>query len=725
MIVAQHTWRTRTTTAATLSALTAGAWATMRTAHCDGMVMAIISSITYTFYIIPLAAFASSPRFDTPSSKTYLHTGELSFGTVLGFCTGYLIKKVGKLFAMAVGVGFIFLQYLSQKGYITVHWDRMETAYVGVSSKEGRKNAWNRLVGFLTYNIQFKAAFTAGFVLQSVATTKMVPCKTVVFLGDAHAGKKTLQAQFKMRNTAYETEGTAGGRDVSATSAVLPNGSQHDAQEDLALCFDYADIRDDENEDLVARLNLYSLSLPHPKYTPLLRLALTPATLADALVVIVMDWSKPWSFIESLERWMAVLKEQMHHVAMQDDQRVLHELRERVERDVQTYTEPNARDRSTNNSANGLSSNLLSTTTNADQVILPLGPGCLTQNLGVPVAVVCSKSDMQAHLERTLDYKEDQFDYIQQTLRTICLAYGAALFYTTVAQPQTMHTFRQYILYRLLNTPTHPYSFTTRAQVVDRDNVFVPTGWDSWGKIKVIGERFDCQNAFRGWNFDMGLEADNDNSETRAGSLRTIWQQVVPNPYDGRGAQDVQTLIVPEDEQAFLERHYENLQKMGDTGFGHRSTGTASTGDTVIPSLVGPMDISSASLHLTHMANTDKESDADTDISARLTRLSRATEATLSRSSGRMTSPTSEERSPLSNLTTSAVSNGSPSSPGPSQNEVLANFFQSLLYKKNASNGGLESSLPASELVDRDRSGRSRRDVQRELEKLRGRTDAP
>lgn len=38
------------------------------------------------------------------------HKGELSFGVVLGFCTGYLIKKVGKLFALAVGAGFVFLQ---------------------------------------------------------------------------------------------------------------------------------------------------------------------------------------------------------------------------------------------------------------------------------------------------------------------------------------------------------------------------------------------------------------------------------------------------------------------------------------------------------------------------------------------------------------------------------------------------------------------------------------
>lgn len=53
---------------------------------------------------------ASGDDKDKEASKALFHKGELSFGVVLGFCTGYLIKKVGKLFALAVGAGFIFLQ---------------------------------------------------------------------------------------------------------------------------------------------------------------------------------------------------------------------------------------------------------------------------------------------------------------------------------------------------------------------------------------------------------------------------------------------------------------------------------------------------------------------------------------------------------------------------------------------------------------------------------------
>lgn len=52
---------------------------------------------------------------------------------------------------------------------------------------------------------------------------------------------------------------------------------------------------------------------------------------------------------------------------------------------------------------------------------LPLPEGCLTHNFGVPLVVVCTKADTIPRLERDRDFKEEQFDYIQQVLRTVCL----------------------------------------------------------------------------------------------------------------------------------------------------------------------------------------------------------------------------------------------------------------------------------------------------------------
>ncbi|KAI8335583.1 FUN14 family-domain-containing protein [Chlamydoabsidia padenii] len=114
--------------------------------------------------------YVSHQLKDIDAKQTLVRKGELSFGVFLGFCTGYLIKKVGKLFALMVGASFIFLQYLSLKGFIIIRWDRLEGNYnrqLGVD-KDGKvtvksvRSKWNGFVGFLTHNLQFKSTFLVG-----------------------------------------------------------------------------------------------------------------------------------------------------------------------------------------------------------------------------------------------------------------------------------------------------------------------------------------------------------------------------------------------------------------------------------------------------------------------------------------------------------------------------------------------------------------------------------
>ncbi|KAI8987599.1 FUN14 family-domain-containing protein [Mycotypha africana] len=122
-----------------------------------------------------VATATTTPPLDTKVStkdqERLLRRGELTFGTFLGLCTGYLVKKVGKVFAAFVGTGFIFLQYLSQQGYVTIHWDRLESGYNKTLDldKDGRvtrrdiHTKWQGFVNFLTNNIQFKSTFLVGF----------------------------------------------------------------------------------------------------------------------------------------------------------------------------------------------------------------------------------------------------------------------------------------------------------------------------------------------------------------------------------------------------------------------------------------------------------------------------------------------------------------------------------------------------------------------------------
>jgi dynein light intermediate chain 1, cytosolic len=69
--------------------------------------------------------------------------------------------------------------------------------------------------------------------------------------------------------------------------------------------------------------------------------------------------------------------------------------------------------------------------------------------------------------------------------------------------------------------------------VIDRDKVFVPPNWDSWGKIRVLREGFDVEGVNEGWSIDIrsplptgpsmslesnGMGGSNNSSNSKDGS---------------------------------------------------------------------------------------------------------------------------------------------------------------------------------------------------------------
>lgn len=132
---------------------------------------------------------------------------------------------------------------------------------------------------------------------------------------------------------------------------------------------------------------------------------------------------------------------------------------------------------------------------------------------------------------------------------TLCLD-GAAVFYTAQTLPSSYAKLRQYILHRLFASPasTAPataapahaasptsssrpaapapiatsarasFPFPHRANVVDRDQVLVPAGWDSWGKIKIMRERFDCEQVGESWEADLQRLRDSSSGNSAEGA---------------------------------------------------------------------------------------------------------------------------------------------------------------------------------------------------------------
>ncbi|UQN06932.1 FUN14 domain-containing protein [Deinococcus sp. QL22] len=89
---------------------------------------------------------------------------DLSVGAVLGFATGYALKKLGRVVLLLVGLLFITLQVLSWFDLITVHWTRVQALsepWLRQGSEQGA--AW--LSRLLTANLPFAGAFTAALLV--------------------------------------------------------------------------------------------------------------------------------------------------------------------------------------------------------------------------------------------------------------------------------------------------------------------------------------------------------------------------------------------------------------------------------------------------------------------------------------------------------------------------------------------------------------------------------
>ena len=91
---------------------------------------------------------------------------------------------------------------------------------------------------------------------------------------------------------------------------------------DFALGYDWSDIRDDADEgtnslcktctscsctgeDTIARLSVYTVPSSSTSHMSLLPHFLPARTsLPHTLVMIVLDWTRPWTFVEQLEMWL-------------------------------------------------------------------------------------------------------------------------------------------------------------------------------------------------------------------------------------------------------------------------------------------------------------------------------------------------------------------------------------------------------------------------------------
>lgn len=126
--------------------------------------------------------------------------------------------------------------------------------------------------------------------------------------------------------------------------------------------------------DTLARISLYLLSTPSPSFTSLIKPLLTPESIPNTLIVVLLDWSQPQAWLRQLQEWILMLRDILQSLdvsCMTAMEEVMVSWRDR--------------------GRNGSSVNLDGTgaASGEGDTALPLGPSEWEDGLGLPLCVVC------------------------------------------------------------------------------------------------------------------------------------------------------------------------------------------------------------------------------------------------------------------------------------------------------------------------------------------------
>ncbi|XP_035680572.1 cytoplasmic dynein 1 light intermediate chain 1-like isoform X2 [Branchiostoma floridae] len=335
-------------------------------------------------------------------------------------------------------------------------------------------------------------------ILSDVSTqssSKLPSCKSIIVAGEDESGKTTLIA--KMRG-------------------------DDELKKGAGLEYFYLEVHDEDRDDHT-RCGVWVMD-GDSHHRGLLRFALSAENIEHTLVMLAVDMSRPWTILESLQKWADIIHHHIDRLKVPPEK--MKELEEQLVRQYQEYVEPEEGAQSPQRPKA-----MTPGAGEEETVVLPLGEDVLTHNLGVPVVVVVTKTDAISTLEKEHDYREEHLDFIQQHIRKFCLRYGAALFYTSVKEDKNIQLLTKYLEHRLYDFPFH-----TPPLVVEKDAIFIPSGWDNHNKISILYENLHNMKA---------EDAFNDN---------------IAKPIIRKSVGEAREVIA-DDEQAFLMKQQAVLSK--------------------------------------------------------------------------------------------------------------------------------------------------------------------
>ncbi|KAK9469784.1 dynein light intermediate chain-domain-containing protein [Lipomyces arxii] len=373
-------------------------------------------------------------------------------------------------------------------------------------------------------------------MLASAVNAKVIDTRTLLLLG----GNAELQMNF------------VGQLVLSGQDTYTVKSSGSIAANAFGLGYLHLSVLERDQEDVILELDIYTLSRIYESYADIIISLIQRSNfkMEHMFVVTILDWEQPRGWIRSLAKCIRFLKFSVFENADQDIiDNSFTKCAERYQKLASTvFSEsPN--------------------TATISNVAMPLKKGEYDAPLGVELLVAVMNSEKLEMLEKQLGRKDDEFDFIQQFLRTILLKHGASLVYLS-SSSRTLFPLLFYALSPSISLSSQSVSTAIieaskkiRPNVVDRDAILIPPGWDSWSKIELINEGFDVSGVSSGWASDV-LDRDGD-----AEGFIEVYEESAHAFAGGTGGHDITIDVEPSlellstDDQKFLKHQLEEMNR--------------------------------------------------------------------------------------------------------------------------------------------------------------------
>ncbi|XP_037889687.1 cytoplasmic dynein 1 light intermediate chain 2-like isoform X1 [Glossina fuscipes] len=272
--------------------------------------------------------------------------------------------------------------------------------------------------------------------------------KTVLVFGDRATGKRTLIKKLQ------------GGE-----NPILGQG----------LKYAYLDIKDESEKD-ITRLNVWILD-SIPGNENLLHMIINTTSYTQISIVLTVSMAQPWVWMDQLTDCSDMLLRHVENLRM--DTKEKQEARQRLLQKWKNYCKENDINTPEN------CKQKISSTDETDS----LTEEALKINIGLDIAVVVTQTDRMAELRKDYGFQEEHFTFLEQWIRRFCLQHGASLLYTNIKNEKNCAFLHELLIHRITGA-----RFCLPVQVVERDALLIPAGWDSLEKMGILPENKEpCQ----------------------------------------------------------------------------------------------------------------------------------------------------------------------------------------------------------------------------------------